>query len=222
MIEFVRNYIDKLNDGNIDKESILDKLNEHREDLDKLNIISKEVDTLIENKTSKDMETKVKNSKPLPSTLDIPTHPDYKYASSSTTNTPNATDTPNTQDTLNTSDTPNSSVTPNSPITSYTPFTPFTPHTLDALENEIKTNEEKLSKLDKVSDSNAPEKEDLLDEKKYYLDQKAKHLISVLHEARKTQLNDIDEDKLLKDTTDLKSKVDELEKLANEVKNRKL
>lgn len=88
-----------------------------------------------------------------------------------------------------------------SPSSKY--FSPFTPTTYQELNKEIKKNWMKINKLETTPEEEDYVKENLLDEKRYLLDQKAKHLKSLLDIAKNTPINDIDVDKLKKDIESL-------------------
>jgi len=93
----------------------------------------------------------------------------------------------------------------------------FSRDTLANLNYEIKRNEENLENLNKIyegkdQDIKESTSENLIDETRYLLDQKAKHLSSIQNEASNTPLQDTDVDKLSKEIFELKSNVDELAK----------
>ena len=90
-------------------------------------------------------------------------------------------------------------------------FSPFTPNSLKSLKAEIKRNKENLEELKTVfkdSDIIDDVREILIDERKYYVSQKAKHLNSILEQAKKVEIHDVDADKLLKEIEDLKGNVE--------------
>jgi hypothetical protein len=75
----------------------------------------------------------------------------------------------------------------------------FSPVTLNALDKEIETNKQNLARLtidcpDKELQPSV--RETLLEEAKYLLSQKGKHLESLYNEAKNTHINDVDVDKL--------------------------
>lgn len=89
----------------------------------------------------------------------------------------------------------------------------FTPNTLKALDFEIRRNSDNIESIDKtISDKGVKQsvKDNLLEERQYLLDQKAKHLASSLQAGKNTPLNDIDADNLHKDITLLREKVNTL------------
>ncbi len=93
----------------------------------------------------------------------------------------------------------------------------FSRDTLANLNYEIKRNEENLENLNKIyegkdQDIKESTSENLIDETRYLLDQKAKHLSSIQNEASNTPLQDTDVDKLSKEIFELKSNVDQLAK----------
>jgi len=103
----------------------------------------------------------------------------------------------------------------------------FSPDTLANLDYEIKRNEENFKNLNKIyegkdQDMKESTSENLIDERRYLLDQKAKHLSSIQNEASNTPLQDTDVDKLSKDIFELKSNVDELAKRSENLKDRRL
>lgn len=104
-------------------------------------------------------------------------------------------------------------------------FSPFTPKTLEFLKEEIKINDENLRTIESVckdSDVLANVREKLLDEKRYYLDQQNKHINSLLDIANKTDIRDVDADKLIKEIDNLKSSVDKLSKDSESIRYRTL
>jgi len=105
-----------------------------------------------------------------------------------------------------------------------TPFSPFTPNTFDELKSEIKRNSENLDQLDSVTDPAVlgDVKENLLDEKRFFLTQQTNHLEAVVEQARSIELNDVDMDDLLKKVEELKSNVDRLSKDVESIKHRAL
>lgn len=89
----------------------------------------------------------------------------------------------------------------------------FTPVTLSYLDAEIRRNSENLKELSNICKDDITKSslnENLIDERKYLLEQKSNHLNSVLHEAKNTPINDLDIDKLHKDISELKTSVDKL------------
>ena len=132
-------------------------------------------------------------------------------------------DTPTTSSTLNEESPNKHSI--DLPLESDDKFSPFTPNTLEYLEYEIKKNKLNLDELEKVCKH--PEivddvREKLLDERKYYVSQQAKHMNSILEIAKKTEINDIDADKLLNEINKLKENVDKLFKDSESIKQRTL
>jgi hypothetical protein len=85
------------------------------------------------------------------------------------------------------------------PSPSSTNFSPFTPTTYEELNKEIEKNEMQLSRLNTVREEEDSLKEKLLDERRYLLDQKAKHLKSLLNIAVDRPINGVDVDRLQKD-----------------------
>lgn len=81
-----------------------------------------------------------------------------------------------------------------------------------SLNDEITRNSVNIANIDENVTS--PEvKQSVLDnllDRRYLLDQKAKHLASVLQAGKNTSINDKDGDILHKDITNLKSRVDSL------------
>lgn len=104
-----------------------------------------------------------------------------------------------------------------SPTTNNTPFTPFTPSTFEELNKEIKRNSALLSQIDTIQEENTTEKENLLEEKHYLLNQKAKHLKSLLNIAKNTPIFDVDVNKLHQDIEDLDKNVKTLVEKAKDV-----
>lgn len=101
----------------------------------------------------------------------------------------------------------------------------FSPNTLSYLDEEIKRNEENLEDINKVCKDQITKPsvmEVLMEERKYLLEQKSKHLNSVLQEAKDTPINDVDTDKLCDDITKLQSDVENLAKESERIKHRKL
>lgn len=101
----------------------------------------------------------------------------------------------------------------------------FSPNTLSYLDEEIKRNKENLKDINKVCKDQFTKSsvmEALMEERKYLLEQKSKHLNSVLQEAKDTPINDVDTDKLCDDITKLQSDVENLAKESEKIKHRKL
>lgn len=100
----------------------------------------------------------------------------------------------------------------------------FTPNTLDSLNQEITNNKLNLDNIDNISklDTKQHVRENLLDERRYLLDQKAKHLDSVLQLAKTAPIYDIDADELEKDILKLKKKIDKLVEMSKEIRYRSL
>lgn len=89
----------------------------------------------------------------------------------------------------------------------------FSPTTLGSLDDEIKRNASNINDLSKVCKHDLTKlsvSDALLDERKYLLDQKSKHLSSILQEGKNVPISDIDPDNLLKQISDLKLNVDKL------------
>lgn len=104
-------------------------------------------------------------------------------------------------------------------------FTPFTPNTFEYLEKEIMKNKENLDNLEVVCKD--PEiwgniREKFLDERKYFVSQQEKHMQSILEQAKRTDINDVDADRLIREIDSLKDKVDKLSKDAESIKHRTL
>lgn len=106
----------------------------------------------------------------------------------------------------------------------HTPFSPFSPNTLDALALEIKRTEVNLSQIDSVASPTVKDsiKETLLDEKRFYYSQLNNHLNAVSEKAFLVELSDVDADKLLKQTDELKSNIDKLSEKVKSLKHRSL
>ena len=104
-----------------------------------------------------------------------------------------------------------------SPTTNNTPFTPFTPSTFEELNKEIKRNSALLSQIDTIQEENTTEKENLLEEKHCLLNQKAKHLKSLLNIAKNTPIFDVDVNKLHQDIETLDKDVKTLVEKAKDV-----
>lgn len=86
----------------------------------------------------------------------------------------------------------------------------FTPTTFKALDDEISRNSDNISNIDKVIFDvgvRGSALENLMDERKYLLEQKAKHLPSSLQAGKNTTFNDRDADNLHKEITSLKDQV---------------
>ena len=89
----------------------------------------------------------------------------------------------------------------------------FSPNTLKVLDEEIRINAKCLEDIDKVCkdvETNLPNRERLMDEHKYLLQQRSNHFDSVLEEAKRLPLNDTDMDNLHKEISELKKTVDNL------------
>jgi len=100
----------------------------------------------------------------------------------------------------------------------------FTPNTLDSLNQEIKNNKLNLDNIDNISkhDTKDHVRENLLDERRYLLEQKTKHLEGVLQKAKNVPINDIDVYKLDKDILKLKNNIDKLVEMSKNIKYRSL
>lgn len=101
----------------------------------------------------------------------------------------------------------------------------FTPRTLGELDKVIEENTSNLKAIDNlpIDDTTKPSiKEKLIDEKRYLLDQKAKHVNSVLQQAKNTNLHDVDVDNLRKQVSQLKTTVDDLMNQSEDLKTRSL
>lgn len=94
------------------------------------------------------------------------------------------------------------------PTTTDNPtFSPFTPTTYDELNKEIKRNSKLLNALNILQEESSTERENILEEKRYLLGQKAEHLKSILDIASNTPINDVDVNKLHKDIDSLDASV---------------
>ena len=154
--------------------------------------------------------------------FDINNHID-KCESGGTHNEKPCIDTPSTSTTLNEESPHKHNV--YLPSESDDKFSPFTPNTLEYLENEIKKNNVNLDELETVCKN--PEvfddvREKLLDERKYYISQQAKHMNSILEIAKKTEINDVDADRLSSEIEILKNNVDKISKDFESLKHRTL
>lgn len=103
----------------------------------------------------------------------------------------------------------------------------FSPNTLKELNNEIEINASNLANLDEIckekdSLTKASINERLLEERKDLLDQKSKHLNSVVSEAKRLPMNDTDMNGLCKEISELKANVDKLVIKTNNLKYRSL
>ena len=101
----------------------------------------------------------------------------------------------------------------------------FSPNTLVFLDAEIRRNSinlETLTNVCKDPDTKTSINETLLEERKYLLEQKSKHLNSILQEASNTPLNDTDVDNMCKEISQLKTKVDNLYSKSENFKDRSL
>lgn len=99
------------------------------------------------------------------------------------------------------------SSTESSPFTPLTPFTPLSSSTYEELNKEIKRNNDSLERLHSIEKENVSELEKLIDENRYLLDQKSKHLKSVLDIAKNTPISDLDTNNLHKDIESLSKKI---------------
>lgn len=106
----------------------------------------------------------------------------------------------------------------------HSPFSPFSPTTLDALALEIKRNEENLAQSYSVASPAVKDsiKENLLDEKRFFLSQLNYHLNAVSEKAFLIELSDTDADELIKQTDQLKSNLDRLSEQVKSLKYRSL
>ena len=101
----------------------------------------------------------------------------------------------------------------------------FSPNTLGSLDEEITRNKGTLDNLKDICkdpDTKDSIYEHLLEERKYLLDQKAKHYNSVLQEAKNNSIQDTDMDKLCNEVSELKTSVDDLVIKSENLKHRKL
>ena len=103
----------------------------------------------------------------------------------------------------------------------------FNPNTLKELNNEIEINASNLANMDEIcKEKHSPTKasinERLLEERKSLLDQKSKHLNSVVSEAKRLPMNDTDVDSLCKEISELKANVDKLVIKTDNLKYRSL
>lgn len=101
----------------------------------------------------------------------------------------------------------------------------FTPKTLKFLDEEIKQNSENLNNLGNVCNDDMTKvsvNENLLEERKYLLQQKSKHLASILHEASEIPLKETDVDTYFEDLSNLKDNVDNLVKKSETLRDRSL
>lgn len=91
-------------------------------------------------------------------------------------------------------------------------------------EEEIKRNTSNLNNLyETIKDSTTKSSiNEALEERKYLLDQKSKHLNSVIQEAKNTPLNDTDVIYLLNETYELKINVDILVTKSENLKYRNI
>lgn len=200
IVKYGDDFLDKNYSDIENKQSVLDKLKDYEQDLIKIKAIDN-------------------NSLERPNTA--------KTVTTVNTCCDNRPSTPITVNTVQTDITRTDSKESTTNNTSITPFTPFTPTTLQYLDHDIKNNQDKLKNLDSNDIDYEANKKDLLDEERYLLDQKSKHLKSVLELAESTTLpgetNTIDKDKLQKEIKSLKQNVDTLAKQASEkIKNNKL
>lgn len=175
IVKYGDDFLDKNHSDIENKQSVLDKLKDYEQDLIKIKAINN-------------------NSLERPSTATTVTTVNTCYDSR-----PNTAITVNTVQTdITRTDSRESTIN----NTLITPFTPFTPTTLHYLDHDIKNNQYKLNNLDSNDIDSEANKKDLLDEKRYLLDQKSKHLKSVLELAESTTLPGetytIDKDKLQK------------------------
>lgn len=89
----------------------------------------------------------------------------------------------------------------------------FTPTTYKALDLEIARNSDNISDLDKtISDEGVKNSvlDKLMDERRYLLEQKGKHLSAILQLSKNTSIDDVDSDKLHKEISLLKQRTDSL------------
>lgn len=101
----------------------------------------------------------------------------------------------------------------------------FTPSTLSYLDAEIKRNSENLKELSNICKDDTTMSslnEQLVDERKYLLQQKSNHLNSILQEAINTPIDESDIDKLRKDISELKTSVDKLFDKSENLRDRNL
>lgn len=101
----------------------------------------------------------------------------------------------------------------------------FSPNTLGSLEEEITRNKETLDNIQNICKDPVTKEsiqDHLVDERKYLLDQKAKHYNSVLQQAKNSHIEDTDMDKLTSDISELKTSVDDLVTKSENLKHRKL
>ena len=101
----------------------------------------------------------------------------------------------------------------------------FSPTTYEALEGEIRRNAHNLEDLNEICKNKETKEsinENLLHERKYLLEQKSKHLNSILQESSKVPLNETDIDSLCKDISNLKANVDNLSSKSENLRYRSL
>lgn len=83
-----------------------------------------------------------------------------------------------------------------------------TPITLEHLKKEILINQENLHNIDNIavnSDLKQDLRENLLDEKRYLLDQHRKHLDAIVEISKRTAVSEEEADKIRKDISTLTS-----------------
>lgn len=93
----------------------------------------------------------------------------------------------------------------------------FSPNTLKELELEIAKNKDNLDKV-----NSGINKDLILEERKYFLDQKGKHLNGLLQQAKNTHINEVDLNKLFDDISKFKTDTDSLVEKAKDLKDRRL
>lgn len=99
----------------------------------------------------------------------------------------------------------------------------FTPITYKSLEEEINRNYTNMVDIDKtISDEGVRNsiRDKLMDERRYLLDQKSKHLASIYQLGKNTDFTDVDADILHKEISSLKEKTDNLYKKSLNTSNR--
>lgn len=118
---------------------------------------------------------------------------------------------------------------PSRPSTSYTTYTSvsidlnspdlskdmFTPTTYKALDSEIQRNSDNISSLNKTTSDEGVRQsvhDKLMDEGRYLLEQKSKHLPASVQTAKNTSIDDVDPDNLDKEISLLKQRTDSVYK----------